>query len=57
MVRYMLSVQNKTLIAAYGKSTIEAVNKANLTANIEAPTNETPSMTMAIEKFLENINL
>ena len=50
-------VQNKTLISAYGKSTIEAVNKANLTANIEAPTNETPSMTMAIEKFLENINL
>ena len=47
----------KTVVAAYGKSTIEAVNKANLTANIEAPTNETPSMTMAIEKFLENINL
>jgi len=48
-------VQNKTLIAAYGKSTIEAVNRANLIANIEAPTKEIPSMTMAIEKFLENI--
>ena len=50
-------VQNKTLIAAYGKSTIEAVNRANLIANIEAPTKEIPSMTMAIEKFLENIKL
>ena len=45
-------VQNKTLIAAYGKSTIEAVQKANLTLNIQAPTKETPSMTMAIEKYL-----
>ncbi len=48
-------VQNKTLIAAYGKSTIEAVNKANLKVNIQAPTKETPSMTMAIEKFLVNL--
>ena len=48
-------VQNKTLIAAYGKSTIEAVNKANLKVNIQAPTQETPSMTMAIEKFLVNV--
>jgi len=47
-------VQNKTLIAAYGKSTIEAVKKVNLEVNIEAPTKETPSMTMAIEKFLVN---
>jgi len=47
-------VQNKTLIAAYGKSTIEAVQKANLTLNIQAPTKETPSMTMAIEKYLVN---
>ena len=47
-------VQNKTLIAAYGKSTIEAVKKANLTLNIQAPTKETPSMTMAIEKYLVN---
>ncbi|MBK77894.1 MAG: uroporphyrinogen-III synthase [Flavobacteriaceae bacterium] len=47
-------VQNKTLIAAYGKSTIEAVNKANLKVNIQAPTKETPSMTMAIEKYLVN---
>jgi len=45
-------VQNETLIAAYGKSTIEAVKKANLTLNIQAPTKETPSMTMAIEKYL-----
>jgi len=45
-------VQNKTLIAAYGKSTIEAVQKANLILNIQAPTKETPSMTMAIEKYL-----
>ena len=47
-------VQNKTLIAAYGKSTIEAVNKANLKVNIQAPTKETPSMTMAIEKYIVN---
>ena len=48
-------VQNKTLIAAYGKSTIEAVNKANLKVNIQAPTKETPSMTMAIEKYIVNV--
>ena len=48
-------VQNKTLIAAYGKSTIEAVNNANLKVNIQAPTKETPSMTMAIEKFLVSV--
>ena len=47
-------VQNKTLIAAYGKSTIEAVKKANLKVNIQAPTKETPSMTMAIEKYIVN---
>ena len=47
-------VQNKTLIAAYGKSTIEAVYNTNLKVNIQAPTKETPSMTMAIEKFLVN---
>ena len=47
-------VQNRTLIAAYGKSTIEAVKKANLKVNIQAPTKETPSMTMAIEKYLVN---
>ncbi len=48
-------VQNKTLIAAFGKFTIDAVKNANLIPNIQAPTKEIPSMTMAIEKYIENL--
>ena len=48
--------QNDTRIAVYGNSTIEAAELANLRIDIKAPTPETPSMTMAIEKYIELVN-
>ena len=44
--------QNSTRIAAFGNTTLEAVTKAGLQCNIKAPTPETPSMTMALEKYI-----
>ena len=48
--------QNKTRIAAYGNSTIKAAEEAGLNVQIKAPTPNTPSMTMAIEQYVEKIN-
>ena len=48
--------QKKTRIAVYGNSTVEASEAAGLRIDIKAPTPETPSMTMAIEKYIEKIN-
>ena len=48
--------QNKTRISAYGKSTIKAAEDAGLTVQIKAPTPASPSMTMAIEQYVEKIN-
>lgn len=48
--------QNNTRIAVYGNSTIQAAEEAGLKINIHAPTPETPSMTMAIEKYVEKVN-
>ena len=48
--------QNNTRIAVYGNSTIKAAEDSNLRIDIKAPTPETPSMTMAIEKYIEEIN-
>ena len=47
--------QNKTRISAYGNSTIKAAEDAGLTVQIKAPTPASPSMTMAIEKYVEKI--
>ena len=47
--------QNKTRIAVYGKTTQKAAEEASLRVDIKAPTPETPSMTMAIEKYIENV--
>jgi len=38
--------QNNTCIAVFGNSTVNAATKAGLKCNIQAPTPETPSMTM-----------
>ena len=46
--------QNNTRIAAYGNATVLAADKAKLRIDIKAPTPETPSMTMAIEKYISN---
>ncbi len=44
--------QNDTRIAVYGKTTIAAVEELGLVPNIMAPAPETPSMTMALERYL-----
>jgi len=48
--------QNNTRIAAYGNSTIKAAEEAGLEVQIKAPTPDTPSMTMAIEQYVEQTN-
>ncbi len=48
--------QNNTRIAVFGNSTIRAATEAGLKCNITAPTPETPSMTMALEKYIKEAN-
>lgn len=48
--------QNNTRIAAFGNSTINAVTEAGLKCDIQAPTPETPSMTMALDKYIREVN-
>ena len=48
--------QNKTRIAVYGNSTVEASKAAGLRIDIKAPTPEIPSMTMAIEEYIKKVN-
>ena len=44
--------QNNTRIAVYGNATVKAASEAKLRIDIKAPTPDTPSMTMAIEKYI-----
>ncbi len=44
--------QNKTLIAVYGKTTLEAAKSKNLNVDIEVPTEESRSMAEGIENYL-----
>lgn len=48
--------QKDTRIAVFGKTTSKAVEEHGLTINITAPAPETPSMTMALEKYLKLAN-
>ncbi len=48
--------QNDTRIAVFGNTTIKAVEARGLRVDISAPTPETPSMTMALEKYIEKSN-
>ncbi|WP_296638714.1 uroporphyrinogen-III synthase [Polaribacter sp.] len=48
--------QNDTRIAAFGPSTVKAVTDAGLKCDIVAPSRETPSMTMALEKYIKLAN-
>lgn len=48
--------QNNTRIAVFGNTTIKAVEEHGLRVDIAAPTPETPSMTMALEKYIEKVN-
>ena len=48
--------QNDTRIAVFGNTTIKAVKERGLRVDIAAPTPETPSMTMALEKYIQETN-
>lgn len=48
--------QEETKIAVFGTTTQAAAEEAGLTVNVMAPSKETPSMTMAIEKYVRSIN-
>ncbi|MGB1970908.1 MAG: uroporphyrinogen-III synthase [Flavobacteriaceae bacterium] len=45
--------QNDTRIAVYGNTTVKAADDAKLRIDIKAPTEDSPSMTMAIEKYIK----
>ncbi len=48
--------QNHTKIASFGPTTAKAVKDAGLRLDIEAPTVQAPSMTMALEQFIKKHN-
>ena len=48
--------QNDTRIAVFGNTTIKAAEEKGLRVDIAAPTPETPSMTMALEKYINDVN-
>ena len=48
--------QDNTNIATYGSGTVKAAQDAGLKIQIKAPTLETSSMTMALEKFIAKCN-
>ena len=48
--------QKNTRIAVFGNTTVKAAEEAGLEINIMAPTPETPSMTMALEKYIKSVS-
>ncbi len=48
--------QKATRIAVFGNSTVRAAEEAGLQIDIAAPSKETPSMTMALEKYIREVN-
>jgi uroporphyrinogen-III synthase len=48
--------QKDTRIAVFGNTTIKAAKENGLVCNIKAPTPETPSMTMALQKYIKEAN-
>ncbi|MCF6296401.1 MAG: uroporphyrinogen-III synthase [Flavobacteriaceae bacterium] len=48
--------QNETRIAVFGNTTVKAAEEAGLKIDISAPTKETPSMTMALERYIKLVN-
>lgn len=48
--------QNDTRIAVFGNTTVKAAADQGLRVDIQAPTPESPSMTMALEKYIEEVN-
>lgn len=48
--------QKDTRIAVFGNSTVNAATGAGLRIDIKAPTPDTPSMTMALQKYITTFN-
>lgn len=48
--------QNSTRIAVFGNTTVKAAEEAGLKIDISAPTRENPSMAMALEKYIKEVN-
>ena len=48
--------QNDKKVAVFGATTQQAAEEAGLKIDVMAPTKETPSMTMAIEKYIKSVN-
>jgi uroporphyrinogen-III synthase len=48
--------QKETRIAVFGNTTVKAAKDHGLTVNIMAPTPDTPSMTMALHKYIKEAN-
>jgi uroporphyrinogen-III synthase len=48
--------QNETRIAVFGNTTVKAAADNGLRVDIQAPTPETPSMSMALEKYIKEVN-
>ncbi|MBI9068077.1 MAG: uroporphyrinogen-III synthase [Salinivirgaceae bacterium] len=48
--------QNNTKIAAFGSTTAKAVQEAKLSLDIQAPLPEAPSMTMALDQYIKELN-
>ena len=48
--------QNDTRIAVFGNTTVKAVENRGLRVDIAAPTAEMPSMTMALNKYIQEAN-
>ncbi len=48
--------QNNTRIAAFGPATSKAIVDAGLRLDVKAPIPQAPSMTMAIERYLKEVN-
>jgi uroporphyrinogen-III synthase len=48
--------QGEKVLAAFGPATCQAVTEAGLTLHIEAPSANAPSMSMAIDQYLESCN-
>jgi uroporphyrinogen-III synthase len=49
-------VQGDTKIACFGPATAAAIKEEGLRLDLEAPTAEAPSMTMALEQYLAKMN-
>ncbi|HET8854304.1 MAG TPA: uroporphyrinogen-III synthase [Salinimicrobium sp.] len=48
--------QKNTRIAVFGNTTVKAAKEHGLTVDIKAPTADNPSMTMALERYIKEMN-